>query len=246
MIKIEELQRNDTNVNEMDDVTFNDLVAKIQDRGFDQPIKVWFNEDIKKYEVIKGNHRYEAAKLLKYEEVPCIVGKYKDRDDALADGMSDNVIRGKMNPDKFTKEWLRLKKIYGTDKVMSMMSLSSQKNISSLIKEARTTLPDEMKKDFDKVKDEIKDIDDLALILNTLFKEYGHTLKCGYMFFNYGGVINLMIRMEKPLKASMEKMGEICESKEKNINEVLLEIADKWLKEFAEIEQAKKIEEENK
>lgn len=36
------------NVNKMNDVTFNDLVEKIVTNGFDQPIKIWFNEKLKK------------------------------------------------------------------------------------------------------------------------------------------------------------------------------------------------------
>jgi len=55
-----------------------------------------------------------------------------------------------------------------------------------------------------------------------------------------------MIRMEKPLKASMEKIGEICEAEERNINEIMLEVVNRWIKEFVETEQAKNLENENK
>jgi len=48
--------------------------------GFLDPIKVVKNEENGKYEVIDGQHRYEAAVLLGYKEIPAIVlpQEYKD------------------------------------------------------------------------------------------------------------------------------------------------------------------------
>lgn len=229
MIPIDQIDRNYENVNVMSDVEFNDLVAKIQKRGFDQPVKVWWNPEINKYEVIKGNHRFEAAKFLGFKEIPCIVGQYEHRDDAMADGISDNITRGQIDPEKFTKEYNKLKKKYGIDKTMAMMTISSQKTLAKLIKEARDMLPDDLKRKFDEAKKDIKDIDDLSLILNTLFTEYGHTLDYGFMFFTFGGHIQLMVRMTKRLRLLTEKLTNLCEKEKTQINGVFEELISKWL-----------------
>lgn len=231
MIPIDQIDKNYENVNVMSDVDFNDLVAKMNKRGFDQPIKVWFNQEIKKYEIIKGNHRFEGAKFLGYTEVPCIVGEYEHRDDAMADGLSDNVTRGKIDPEKFTKEYNKLKQKYGMDKTMDMMMITSQKTLAALIKETRAMLPEDMQKKFDEAKKDIKDIDDLSLVLNTLFTEYGHTLDQGFMFFTFGGQVQLMVRMTKPLRVVVERVTEHCEKNKVNINEVFEHMISKWLSE---------------
>ena len=229
LIPVAQIQLNPDNVNVMSDVDFNDLVEKINTRGFDQPIKVYFNEEVKKYEVVKGNHRYEAAKFLNIKEIPCVVGEYKDRDNALADGMSDNITRGKIDPEMFTREYNKLKKKYGTDKVMSMMNLSTHKQLQSYVKEVRSTLPEEMKKDLDAVKGEIKTIDDLSKILNNLFSNYGKDLKYSFMVFVHEGHDHIYVQANKELIGRVKNLAAECRSKQVDMNTYLLKLfGDKY------------------
>lgn len=48
--------------------------------------------------------------------------------------------------------------------------------MKALIDDTRESLPPEMRKEFDKAKEEIKTVDDLSLVLNRLFTKYGSTL----------------------------------------------------------------------
>ena len=210
IIPMDQLIRMRENANAMDDPTFADLVAKIDKRGFDQPLKVWWNDIIKKYEIVKGNHRYEASKILKATELPCIIGEYESRDEAIADSMSDNITTGSIDPEIFTQNYSRLVAQYGDEKVEEMLMIKNKKSLDGLIKQAREHLPPDMKKAFDEAKNDIKNIDDLAEILQKLFAEFGHTVPYNFMFFTFGGATHITVTMDKRLKEQVDKIAEIC------------------------------------
>ena len=100
-IKIEELLPTEENPNKMPDNKFNSLVKAVEEIGYDQPCKVWWNEEKKKYEIVKGNHRYWALKLLGYTEIDCVIGQYKDREQMLKDMVRDNIVKGELDGDYY-------------------------------------------------------------------------------------------------------------------------------------------------
>ncbi len=193
------------NVNKMDDVMFNDLVEKIVTQGFDQPIKVWFNEKSSKYEVVKGNHRFQAATYLNYETIPSIIATYdgdtheEQRDNMLADAMSDNIVKGNIDPELFTQQWTKLTKQYGIEGTLKKMNITTFDQIKSLVREIRKQLPDELKKKLDESKKEIKTIEDLSKVLNDMFATYGETLDQHFMVFSYGGKEHLWVETDDEL-----------------------------------------------
>lgn len=217
------------NPNVMTDIKFSELVERIRDKGFDQEVKVFYNKEKDVYEVIKGNHRVEAAKYLQYEKVPCVVGDYADRDEAVLDAMADNIIRGEVHPEAFTKLYLKYKDMYGAEALLKKMNLSAESELKKFIKEVRRDLPDDLKEDFDKASKDAKTIDDLSLILNKLFNEYGDTLEFNFMYFTYGGEVQLMVKMSKELKARMENFTARAEADKVDINDMFEQAITKWL-----------------
>jgi hypothetical protein len=108
------------NVNEMADSEFSELVAEIEEHGFDEPLQVICLTDahqdtdsypllspatvVGKYLVLGGEHRARAARALDWKEAPCVV---KDNlaaapeDDLVVWSTKRNNIRGRINAQKY-------------------------------------------------------------------------------------------------------------------------------------------------
>ena len=71
-IPVDQITPNDWNPNELSDVMFNRLVEDMRTIGFLQPLLVVPQED-GKYRIIDGEHRFECARLLDMEEIPCVL-----------------------------------------------------------------------------------------------------------------------------------------------------------------------------
>lgn len=52
-----------------------DLIESIKKIGIIEPLLICKSDDYNKYEIVSGHRRYEAAKELKYKELPCRVAK---------------------------------------------------------------------------------------------------------------------------------------------------------------------------
>ena len=229
MIPVANLVRMHDNANFMDGVTLNDLIMKIEKRGFDQILTVYWNEDLKKYEVVKGNHRFEASKTLGFTELPCAIGDYASRDEAVADSISDNVTRGEVQEQILSRNINNLIDRHGRKKVEEMLMISDKKQLARIIKTVKEQLPPEMQEAFEKAKVDIKNIDDLASVIQKIAQERGHTAEIGYIFFNLEGKNHLMISMERRTEAQVKKVTEFCEERNVNINSILQEAFDLWM-----------------
>lgn len=224
-IKMKELIPTKENPNKMRDKDFNTLTKTIQELGYDQPMKVWFNKEKNKYEISKGNHRYWALKVAGFDDndkVECVVGEYKNRDEMLKDLVKDNIVRGKLSPEKFTKLWDKLSQKYGKDMTRQMFDFIDEEQLDKLIKSVRTGLPDEMKEKLDEAKDEIQTIDDLSYVLNRIFAEHGDTLDYNFMVFDYlsGGEI-VYIKASKENWKKIEEITKYCRDNKVDINKVI-------------------------
>jgi ParB family chromosome partitioning protein len=79
-----------------DEGTIGELAASVKTRGFLQPIRVRFHED--GYQIIAGERRWRAAKLLGFSEVPAIVVDQTDDNHVFLDSLIENVHREDLNP----------------------------------------------------------------------------------------------------------------------------------------------------
>jgi hypothetical protein len=215
------------NVNKMDDVTFNDLVEKIVTNGFDQPIKLWWNERLEKYEVVKGNHRFQAGTYLDYKTIPAVIASYEgatfeeQRDNMLADAMSDNILKGNIDPELFTQQWQKLTKQYGVEATLKKMNITTMDQLKGLVREIRKQLPDELKKRLDESKKEIKTIEDLSRVLNEMFATYGDTLSQHFMVFSYGGKEHIWIETDAELWATVQLLVETHKESKEDLAQTL-------------------------
>lgn len=224
-LKISELEPMRENPNEMKDNKFNSLVGAIEELGYDQPIKVFWNENKEKYEIVKGNHRYWALRTMgkgEEDEIECVIGEYETRDQALKDMVRDNVVKGELDPYKFTELWEKISDKYGEDVTKEMFGFLEEKELDRLIKEVKEGMSDDMKEKLEEAKEEIKTIDDLSLVLNRIFNEHGDTLEYNFMTFDYlkGGKI-CYIQASKENWKKIEEITKHCKDKGLDINKVI-------------------------
>lgn len=221
-LSVDVLIPNEDNPNEMTDQQFNLLCQSIEEGGFIDPLYVRdLGNDT--YRVVGGHHRLEVGKLLGFEEVPCtIVDNDKLGEDLEKFQMVKlNTIHGQMSPQKFAKLYEQLSEDYQDEVMQEMMGFASQEEFNKLIKTTGASLPPEMKQEFKEAAKEIKTIDDLALILNTLFTKHGDTLDYNYMLVDFGGKESIWLRMTKKQKVAFLKLADQCRKEHRSMDAIM-------------------------
>lgn len=204
-LDIESLYPMVENPNMQTDLVFNSLIENIRTIGMSEPIMVAPVLDGDKivdgeYKIVSGHHRYEACKILGYSEIPCIVQQNFDEDMSKFQLVRMNMLKGKLDPLKFTQLYNDMAEKYGEELTKTSMGLVDEKAFQKLYLQVREELPKEMKKKMDESKDEIKSVDDLSRTLNEMFSKYGDTLKNNFMIFKYGGKSHVWVNMDSDLK----------------------------------------------
>ena len=201
LIPVAEIRPNEWNPNVMTSDLFNELSANIDEVGCVQdvvvaPLPVEEAELTGfKYRIVDGEHRFDVLKLLDVEEIPCKVVEITE-DDQKFQTVKLNRLRGKFDQRRFTALVRDLMNRYSFEEVAQKMAFTDPTELEGMMSHARDSLPDEMKDDFDRAKDEIKTVDDLAMVLNRLFTKYGDTMPAHFMILDFGGKDHLWIRME--------------------------------------------------
>lgn len=240
LIPIDKIRPSPRNPREMSATKFNYLVKNIEENGFNDPILVasgiWENGEIKNegeiYEVIDGNHRLKAAKLLGLTHLPCLIFPRRltpiQRDYM---GVRYNSLHnsGYVN-DKFTEIVNDLLKEFKDREEVINLFMQDRSEFERYYNDVRSSLPDEIKEKLPKTAEEIKTIDDLASILNRIFTEYGDTLDYNFMIFDYGGKNNLWVRCDKELWQLVSRLADDCKRDKKDINSEMKNIFLKGVK----------------
>lgn len=207
-LDVAQLHPNLENPNEQDDATFNDLVQSIQTDGWTVPVQV-VEIATDAYEIVSGEHRWRAAKVLQCK-VPAIVLPAEQFDQDRRDWalVKDNMLKGKLNPEKFTRLYSKLVQKYDADVLKTLMGFTSEDAFRKVFRETKAGLSPEMQAALEESKEEIKTIDDLSRVLNKLFIEHGETLPSNMMVFSFGGRDVLWIRAEKELWKLVKGMAD--------------------------------------
>lgn len=221
-LPVTDLHLNDLNPNKMTDAEFNMLASNMEKVGFVDPLFVRQLPD-GKYRVIGGHHRLEVAKLYGLEEVPCTVidDPDFDEDQEKFQVVRMNVIRGRMTPDKFLKLYESLNKKYESEVMADAFGFVDEDEFNKLIGQMSKTLPNDLQKEFKLAAQEIKTIDGLAKLLNSMFAKYGNTLPYGYMIVDYGNQDSLWLRMNSTTKKAMLTLGKRCIAESRTMDDLL-------------------------
>lgn len=212
VLPIDVCQPVDWNPNVEDLGTFNDLVENIKKVGFLEPIVVAPNPDGETYAVVGGEHRWKAAKLAGLSEVTAVVVDW-DEDMQKIQTVKLNVIRGKFDPRKFAALWNDLEKKYGHEATLRLVGMASkEKEVARLLAQVKRGLPPSLREEVEKRADKIRNVEDLATVIQSLYARHGATLDHSYMFFNFGGRTHLMVKLQpetlEHLRGALQAMAE--------------------------------------
>lgn len=246
MLPIEEVADNWYNPNSEKAEKFNALFDSMQEYGFLENIQVVpiceelleaFDQEEdrerlkelmsqgKKWLVLQGSHRFQAAQIAgpeEFPEIPAVVLEPKDVERLKALSVRMNLIRGEIDPERFTKMWQEMAdKGYSEQFRMEMFGVTSKKELQTLIQEMRKDLDPDLRKEFDAHRDEIKTIEDLGRVLNELFTRYGEDLAYSFMTFTWGGKTHTYVRLTKQTAALLAEVKEFCRTRRVDINDPL-------------------------
>jgi hypothetical protein len=225
MIPSRSICPNEWNPNELSDVMFQRLVDDVRKLGFLQPILVTPTES-GSFRIVDGEHRFEVAKLLDMVDVPCVVVEGDFARDEVAQKfqtMRMNMIRGNVDKRKLQALVADLTTTMPLEEVAESLAYDDVDGLRALIEDARKDLPPSIRKEFDKVKEEIKTVDDLSLVLNRLFTKHGSTLPYQYMILDFGGKEHMWVRMkDRAAYKKVQKAAELCKSRKVTFSSALM------------------------
>lgn len=223
-VAVELLEVNELNPNKMGDQEFNLLYDNFERVGLTDPILVRKHPTKEGfYRIIGGAHRYEVAKLHGMSEVPVtvITDPDFDQDQEKFQIVRHNIIRGKMSADKFMNLYQTLEQKYSDEVAAELFGFATQEEFDKLVKATGKSLPVEMQKAFKEAAKEIKTIDDLSLVLNRLFTQYGDSIPYGFMIFDYGSQDHVWLRMKPKQKDHFIELAAICRKHSKSMDGVM-------------------------
>lgn len=236
LVPIENLEENDWNPNFQSEVTFNQLVDEINTDGFQDPLLVVPVEDGKvdpktdRFRIIGGAHRYRAAKLLEYEEVPCFIMEGWTEEEQKLKTVRRNLISGRLDDAKFTD---LVKSLVDTglnqDDLPLLMGFDDVNDFTEhLILEAAEEESDEkVLSKMEETSTEVEAVDSISDALNNIFATYGDTVPQNFLFFAYKGKTHLMVIMDAELNTRIEKMVEELKVSKGNVNDYFKELFKK-------------------
>lgn len=216
------LDPNPKNPNEMTDAEFNLLCDNIEKMGMTDPILIRPLEG-GRYRIVGGHHRWEVAKLLGFQEVPCtvVMDPEFDEDQEQFQVVRMNMIRGRISPQKFMAMYQSLSQKYADSIMAESFGFADEEEFKKLIGQVKKTLPKELQADFAKAASELKTIDDLSKLLNHLFSTFGNTLPYGYMLLDFGGKESVWLRMDASTKKALLNVCKTCVMHNRTVDDLI-------------------------
>lgn len=221
-LKTDALIPNEMNPNEMTDAEFNMLADNMEKTGMTDPILVRpVGEG--KFRIIGGHHRWEIAKVMGFIEVPCtvITDPEFDEDQERFQVVRMNVIRGHLSPEKLMKMYEQMSSKYADAVMAEAFGFVDEAEFRKLVFQVKKSLPKDMQKDFQKASEELKTIDDLSKLLNSMFTKYGDTLPYGYMLLDFGGKESVWLRMSTQTKKAVLDIGIMCKTEKRTVDDII-------------------------
>lgn len=210
-----------------DEITFQRLVDEIREVGFLDPLEVVPLDD-GTYRIIGGEHRWQAAKVIGLEKLPCSVlvdAKWQDEDLQKFVTVRLNVLKGKLDPDKFAKLYGEMADKYGSDALQQLMGYTDTKAFQKLVGDVKRglkkSLPKELQNEFDAKAKEAKTVEDLSNILQHLFAKHGDTVNLSFMIFTFGKQEHVYLQMNQKTKKGLDKILAYCKHANEDLNDFI-------------------------
>lgn len=178
-----------------------------------------------RFTFVGGHHRRNGLQYLgeTYGFCTVIADDEFDEDAAEAQLMRNNLIHGKLDPQKFAAMATRqMQKGLTEDEIQILYGFADDAEFRKMVDSLAKQLPTQDLQDkFKKAAEEIKTIDGLAKLLNRMFSLYGDTLPYGYLVVDYGGQHSIWLRAEKKTFDAVTLIGQACVENDVTLDEVL-------------------------
>lgn len=214
------LYQHPRNPQKQDKHTFNELRESIRKNGFDESlIVVPRTDDELGYWIISGNHRAMAAKAEGLVEVPCVVRNDWDAVQAEVEVIRRNYVRGEMDRGAFTElvNYLAEEHDIEMSLIMEMMGFQDMEDFAALYASATQAETDTIKEVTQKSQ-EVAMIDNLSMILSSIFEKYGSTVPNSFLVFPMSGKKHMYVEITPALKNTLEVIATQCVKEGTNIN----------------------------
>jgi hypothetical protein len=224
ILDAEELSEHPDNSNKQNRHVHKELKESITANGFDENLLVCPKPDGAGYYVISGNHRLKAGKSLGMTKFPCVIREDWDSIEQQIQLIRRNYVRGDIDSAAFTK---------------AVNALASEAALDMAIVQERLGFEDadmfaeyyeKEKEQSERVADaimsggigggasKVKMIDDLGLVLSTIFEKYGDTAPHSFIIFPAGGKAHMYVQCTPALKRILETVAQGCVQQQLDMN----------------------------
>jgi hypothetical protein len=222
-VPLDDIEPDQDNPNRLDLAEFNELVEGIKRDGFLGAILVVPQPHAPgKYRISDGEHRWKAARVAGLRTIPCAIKPGWSDDERQIHMIRMNELRGRLDPERFTAVYLRLRERYGEDSLKRRMGfVSKEGEFRRLMKGMTQGLPAGMGQDLAKRADKIRRVEDLAAVVQGLFARHGGTVEAHFIVFAFGGREHLMVRAEPATFLPIEQLARRCAEQGMRLDEAL-------------------------
>lgn len=195
------------NSNKQNRHMFKELRDSIREHGFDESLLVVPKDEGDGYWVVSGNHRYRAGCAEGMEEFPCVIRNDWTDIDHQIQLIRRNYVRGNIDKDAFTvavntlaqENNLPLDDIRESlgfeDADIFMQYYKEEEERQQAIGKASTSAP------------QVKMIDDLGLVLSSIFERYGDTVPSSFLIFPAGGKKHMFVAATPAVVRIMQELA---------------------------------------
>jgi hypothetical protein len=221
------LEEHPRNSNKQTKHMYTELRESIRENGFDETITVVPRDDGNDgFWIVAGNHRYRAGSAEGMEEFPCVVRRDWDAVQQQIELVRRNYVRGKINKDAFTLavNSLAAEEAMTVDEIQEAMGFEDTDVFMDYYKEENERLEKVAKEaaaQYNASSPALNMIDDLGLVLSTIFEEHGDTVPYSFLIFPAGGKNHMFVAATPALVRSMSSVAEYCVANHLDINVML-------------------------
>jgi len=235
MIPVSRVVPNGWNPNSQNDRTFQRLQDGIDEVGMIDTLTVIDQED-GTYVILGGEHRWRAARSLDMSHVEAkVVPKSEwDEDSAKVHTVTLNIIEGEMTAESFRPLYDEMEGKYGEDALQNLFGFTDdaayKKLLKDMKKEMKSTLPEELHKEYEDKAKKVKTVDELMVLVENLMDNYSHALDQGLMVFTHGGGKHVYVEMDAEMSRAMSRVTDFLMFSGENINRFMTPVVRECLK----------------
>jgi hypothetical protein len=223
MIPVVKIHRDPKNTQKQSRKVFAELKKNIAAAGFDEPIVVIPHPDKPgEYMAVAGNHRTEAARALGMIEVPAVVRTDWDVVTAQLQSVRRNYARGQIDKDAFATLVNELEQVNNVslEEIYSGMGFSDVEDFAEMYRKEKEET-EKIQRTTNESAPKVKMMDDLGIILSSIFESYGSTAPFSFIIFPAGEKHHVFVQSSNALKRVLTDIMAACVEKGYDINTAL-------------------------